>query len=277
MDYKNPITFATITLIILSACGEAQMPVVRPAPTMDAATFQLTAVPMDESVIAIATAPPTPTPYLTDSGLLMYDDFNTDGDLDPERWVVSHTQYSILDGVLVFQNDSPIFPRFIFGASPTTAWEISAEGQIKFSLETRVRIPSTNFYFQESLQAGLTMNFAEEYWFQFGYFPIGTRIDVFCNVNFPTTEMSQIGWSGGYYEWHKFRVDISEIPERSFLSVNLFIDNNEVCSFIPSGELQGHLRQEDAISLVFYHYWEGEWDQSIPFIMEYDYIAVSPP
>jgi len=237
-----------------------------------------------------ATATPVTT---TESGLTLYDGFETNsGSLDSSRWYADGRYYSVENGAAVFHANKgyPYDDSFGF-LNSLDHWRPASSGAARLSVESRMSIDSsiapTKHYVGVSLYlVGPVLTTQFPWSFVFGYSYDFGRLQYRCHVLGESEdsfdEYDRIGSSPGFDEWHRFRISIEEIPDSDNLAVVAYLDDKEVCEYVPFAEWQTWIDSGGLVSLSLINWWnspgdlESLWDLDKPFLTFVDYFAVEP-
>ena len=269
--------------LFLSACSITELPVVRQAPTLSNSLTRVTATPRDSPIIAISTFIPTPTPTITpvpmtESGLYVYDNFESGTQIDWDRWNASREYFTIQDGVLSFTAPrGTVLSSDANFRTDARSWKIEIGVPVRFSIESKIMVDRTVAFSGRLVAVSLQLTGPLDYWFALGYVHDIGRFQYECVGSRGTQDAIYFLDTGspGFNEWHTFRISIEEILGSDDLAIVAYVDDIRVCYYWPPGGWQTAIDQRQEVSLLIVNWWQGSWDLEEPLRTYFDDIAIS--
>ena len=271
------LVHVSLTILCLCACGQAEMPVVRAAPTAVPTSVQATQEPIDDTVIAIVTFVPTPTPSITpipitDSGLVVYDNFEVGDSLDPARWRGQMHNYRIEDGVLVFEfNNQIVRPNSALAIS-TMDWLVQRTGDVRFSAEARIMVDSSLEGYPRLNLVGMTLITQGRYWLSVGYSVSSVGLSYSCGASEGVGQYKDI-FVSEFDEWHTFHLEIVRRPGTSLYELIAYVDGFRYCLIELPDTWREAIQQRSPMEFQLENSWSGVYDHDQPWISYFDDVA----
>jgi len=231
-------------------------------------------------------AAPTSAPIASSvPGLTLYDGFDVGSSaVDTSRWKGDDQYFSVENGAAVFRADREEDPPYFQGhLEAVDRWRPATSGPVRFSVETRIQLDSSiagsrrgvTVYLQligPVLPSGL-------FSFNFGYkYDFGLLLYE-CNASGgPEWEDTyyQSGRGPGFDEWRTFRISMEESQNMDDLALVAYLDNREVCRYVPPAEWQESIDAGGLVSLILLNYWDSAWDLDVPLLISFDSVSVGP-
>lgn len=224
----------------------------------------------------------TPSISMSETELMIYDDFNVaNGPVDPDRWGSNVSSlYNIENGVLNFKASRGETSGVVSSPYSEFSWIPLGLGKTRFSVETKMKIPSNNRNGISSNTGSLAFSGPADYWFtisiSFSIFDMYSSIQ--CGLGDPewNDEFSRKGPRITFDEWHTLRFDIQEDTDGEGFIVVGFADEEEVCTYQPEADWQEAIQRGDEINIYYGVWWDGEWPMETELGFMFDDAAVMP-
>ena len=294
------LPFLIVVLLFASACSSTEdkstQPVQASATTHIPATSIQVVMPSDtpqtiitstytpsvENTVISPTSSPTPeitlTPVsFTDSGLIVYDDFNVGENLDPNRWWGDFDSYRIEDGVLIYEFDQPIEPPFSTDVIADVNLRAESHGEVRFSVETRIKVDSTIADYNQRAYVGLSLIHQDQNELFIGIEQYLGSLVYVCNSNAVNTPYDILEIIHPEYdEWLTIRMDIILRPGVDHVEIAGYFDGYRFALIDLPETWQHALQEGDELIFRIVHDWDDTYSHSKPFITYFDYIAFWP-
>ena len=294
------IIIMILVVFITNACGttelknteqiQASNPTPIPVASTQAVSLSITSqltvtttdTPSVEDTVISPSSSPAPeitlTPVtITDSGLTVFDDFNMGERLDSNRWGGDLSSYRIEDGVLIYEFDQPIEPPFSTDAIAYVNLTPDMHGEVRFSVESRIKVDSTIADYNQRAFVGLSIVHQSQNWLTIGIEQYLGSLVYVCSsnaVNIPYDFLEII--NPEYDEWHTIRLDIILRQGVDHFEIAGHFDGYRFALIDLPETWEQALHEGDEFILYIVHDWDDTYSHSKPFITYFDYVAFSP-
>jgi len=228
--------------------------------------------------------PPTEAPIaVQESGLVLYDDFESPGPANPLFWW-SETDFRVQDGAAVLQASKGDTASHRANLQSTRTWMPSTSGAVRFSVETKIRLDPAIFdapyrghaQFQIT---GPTVGPEAQWIFVFGYTIESGFFAYECtgarwDPSEPAASYSEIFGTPILGEWHTFRASLEESANQEDLAYVGYVDGKAICNWTPPDEWQNTIDRGEGLSFFLSTSWSGEWSLDRPFRAYFDDVKV---
>jgi hypothetical protein len=221
--------------------------------------------------------------FITDSGLVIYDDFDSgDEYINPRRWSGFYQKFHIEDGAAVFRAQKGEMSTFGTDLLPNQAWTPSSSGMVRFSVETKIRLGSSirgsNRWASAAIQlTGPLIPSGGYWWFAFGYKYQPGFFSFSCGGSRGDGQEEFYSHDVGNPEfdtWHTFRISITEITNSDDLALVAYVDDEQICNYVPPPDWQRAIDVGGKVSFLIVNVWIDSWDLEKPFTTYFDDVAV---
>jgi uncharacterized cupin superfamily protein len=278
-------------LLILLVAG-ARWAIGSPRPPADQAAPTTESLESGGEPIAAGlteTAQPTPLPPTETRAarqtieLALYDDFETQGELNLLRWW-DETDFRVSGGVAVLHAVKGETATYRAHLAAVRSWIPSRSGGVRFAVEARIRVDPVVFgafgpgvvQFEVTgpeMSPGVTWLFVIGYSFESGFMTYecaGNRWD----SSEPPPMYSETFGTPIFGEWHTFRASVEETTNQDELAYVGYVDGQAGCAWTPPDEWQEEIRRGGELSFFLEPGWHGEWGLDEPFRAYYDDVRV---